>query len=336
MAKPLISLVLPVRNAAQTLSAALASVRAQSEPRFECIVVDDGSDDESAAIVGALAVQDSRFELVRQAPLGIVSALNRALERARGRFVARMDGDDLMHRSRLERQLSALEQAPELAGVGCHVRLFPRRSLSPGLLAYERWLSSIDGPSAIERERYVECPLAHPTFFFRRECMPAYAERGWPEDYDLLLRLLSSGHRLGVVPEVLLLWRDGPARLSRTGAAYRQERFTACKAYYLAHNFLAGQSEYVLWGYGDTGKALCRALADYGKHPSQIVELHPGRVGQRIAGAPVIAPSALKELLSRRLVSIVVSVAGLEARSAIRKELAGFGLVEGSAYVCAA
>src|SRR6185503_6477551 len=114
---------------------------------------------------------------------------------------------------------------------------------------------------------------------------------------DLVLRLLGAGVRLGVVPQPLLFWRDGPLRLSRTGAAYRLDRFTACKAYYLAHNFLAEQRSYVLWGYGDTGRALSRALRELGKDPSHIVELHPGRLGQRIFGASVVPPEALGALL---------------------------------------
>jgi GT2 family glycosyltransferase len=246
-----------------------------------------------------------------------------------------MDADDLMHRTRLARQLEAVERDGSLAGVGCHVRLFPRPRLSAGRLAYERWLCSLATPEDVARDAFVECPLAHPTFFLRREVLSAhgYADRGWPEDYDLVLRVLTAGERLGVVPAPLLLWRDGPARLSRTGAAYRLECFTACKAYYLAHNFLVGQRNYVLWGYGDTGRALSRALRDLGKEPSHIVELHPGRIGQRIFGASVVRPESLREIGAA---PVVVSVAGVEARTLIRAELARMGFVEGESFVCAA
>src|SRR5690606_30413973 len=136
--------------------------------------------------------------------------------------------------------------------------------------------------------------------------------------YDLLLRLLESGQRLGVVPRRLLAWRDGPTRTSRTAAAYAHEAMTRCKAFFLAHRFLAGGERYVLWGYGGTGKALARALGELSKRPSHIVELHPGRIGQRIAGAEVVSPAALERLRPRR---IVVSVAGLEARTQIRAAL---------------
>ena len=90
---------------------------------------------------------------------------------------------------------------------------------------------------------------------------------------------------------------------------------------------------FVLWGYGDTGRVLCRLLAFEGREPTHIVELHPGRVGQVIRGARVIRP---EELASLGGVRVVVSVAGVEARTLIRKSLAAMGHREGESYVFAA
>jgi hypothetical protein len=121
--------------------------------------------------------------------------------------------------------------------------------------------------------------------------------------------------------------------LTHTAAAYRIERFTACKAHFLASGFLAGADDYVLWGYGHTGRALRRALLAHGKQPSHVVELHPGRLGQTIHGAPVIAPDALPALRPRR---IVASVAGTVARTQIRDALHAWGFTELDDFVCAA
>jgi hypothetical protein len=160
-----------------------------------------------------------------------------------------------------------------------------------------------------------------------------YRDRGWPEDYDLVLRLLEDGHRIGVVPQRLLHWRDHSGRLSRTCADYSIAAFVRCKAEFLARRFLASGERYLLWGYGDTGKALAEALARHGKHPAAIIELHPRRLGQLIRGVRVVAPSALPTL--PRL-PLVVSVAGLTARTEIRSALASMGFDEMRDYVCAA
>ena len=96
---------------------------------------------------------------------------------------------------------------------------------------------------------------------------------------------------------------------------------------------LAREKRYWLWGYGGTGRALAKALRAHDRHPDAIVELHPRRIGQRIQGAPVIAP---KDLGAPGALPLIVSVAGADARGLIRAELAKRGFNEGSDFVCAA
>jgi cellulose synthase/poly-beta-1,6-N-acetylglucosamine synthase-like glycosyltransferase len=332
---PRVSVLLPVRDAAATLAASLRSVSRQRLRELECIVVDDGSRDESRAIALAHARGDPRFRVIAQPAHGLVPALSRGLAECRAPLVARHDADDCMHRDRLALQVAALDADPGLAGVGCHVRLFPRGALGPGMRAYEEWLASVRSPGDVRREAFVECPLAHPTFVLRSEALRAYAYRdlGWPEDYDLVLRLLAAGHELGVVARRLVAWRHTPDRLSQRSAVYAPERFTACKAHHLASGLLARAPRYWLWGYGGTGRALARALRAHDRHPDAIVELHPRRIGQRIQGAPVIAP---KDLGAPGTLPLIVSVAGAEARALIRADLARRGFCEGSDFVCAA
>ncbi len=332
---PEISVLLPAYDAARTLAAALRSVQRQTERDWECIVVDDGSVDDTPDIVQAFARADARVRLVQQPHAGIVSALSAGLAVCRAPLVARMDADDLMSRRRLELQRSALSRAPELAAVGCHVRLFPRAHLRAGLLEYERWLRAIRTPDDVLREAFVECPLAHPTLMIRRAVLLelGYRGPGWPEDYDLLLRLLEARHVVGVVSERLLHWRDGASRLSRSSARYAISAFVECKAEFLARGFLAHSEHFLLWGFGDTGKSLANALLRRGKRPAAIIELHPRRLGQMIRGVRVVAPHALPDL--PRL-PLVVSVAGLTPRTEIRTSLSALGFVERRDYVCAA
>jgi len=335
MARPRVSVLLPVFDAASTLATTLRSIQRQSETNWECIVVDDGSTDASSDIARLQSATDPRFRVVRAEHRGLVSALNIGISQCRGRYVARMDADDLMHRSRLARQADALDAAPELAGLGCGVRIFPRASLGAGLRAYERWINGVDSETRLLDEVLVECPIAHPTLMIRREVLRslAYRDCGWPEDYDLVLRALRSGHRLGVVAERLLAWRNLPTRLSRTSDTYAVERFVDCKAAHIAKTLLKDDDQYALWGYGATGRALQRALRAHGKRPAVILELHPGRIGNQIAGAPVVHPDLW---LTARTHRLVVSVAGEKARSQIREALARAELRERIDFVCAA
>jgi glycosyltransferase involved in cell wall biosynthesis len=332
---PRVSVLLPAFNAEATLRAALRSLERQTESGWECWVVDDGSSDATAQIAAEFASRDQRFQLLSIQHSGIVAALNAGLARCRGQCVARMDADDLMQRCRLELQLESLGAAPELAGVGCHVRLFPRAEMTDGLRDYERWLASIRNAHDVAREAFIECPIAHPTLMLRRNLLleHPYRDSSFPEDYDLVLRLLEGGHQLGMVPRRLLHWRDGAARLSRTSPRYSISAFTECKAEYLSRRFLKTTERYVLWGFGDTGKALCEQLARRGKHPSAIVELHPGRLGQLIRGVRVIPPETLPTLPRQPL---IVSVAGLTPRTEIRTALTQMGFTELRDFICAA
>ena len=333
--RPEVSILLPACDAEATLAPCLRSVLRQREPRFECVLVDDGSEDGTRDCARRFGARDPRIRVIATAHHGLVAALNTGLAHCRAPLVARMDADDLMHRDRLAAQLAALRADPCLVAVGCHVRLFPRAGLTEGLRAYERWLNAIDSAERVRAEAFVECPLAHPGLMVRTHVLRAlgYRDAGWPEDYDLVLRLLAAGAAIGVVPRRLVAWRDRPRRLWRTDPRYAVDRFTSCKAAFLAQGFLAHTRTYVLWGYGATARALRSALLVHDKRPSHVVEVHPGRVGNTIHGARVIS---VADLQARPRRPIVASVAGEEARREIRAALGAIGFREMRDYVCAA
>ncbi len=333
--KSKISILMPVYNTAATLPACLRSIQRKTETNWECIIVDDGSTDDTVRCAQAFADDDARFMVIACPHRGIVETLNAGLDHCSGTYIARMDGDDLMHRDRLAAQLNALERHPELSAVGCQVRIFPRSSLKAGRLAYERWLNGMHSAQQVRLDRFVECPIAHPTLMIRSEVMKQfrYQDRGWPEDYDLILRLLTAGHELSVVPRRLLSWRNDPQRLSRTDARYDIRKFVACKAYFIAQDFLADSDQYVLQGFGGTGRTLCKALRALDKFPSLIVDLDPRRIGHIIHGAKVIHADDFGYQHGQK---IIASVAGADNRQYLRDRLSGFGYHEVEEFICAA
>ena len=329
--RPRVSVLIAARDAAETLPATLASVARQSLAEWECVVVDDGSKDPVPRSA------DERVRVIRADGLGPARARNLGLEACAGELVAVLDADDLMRAARLERQVAALEAHPEWDGVGSWVRYFPREAMTDGMRRYEAWLNEPRGPEELRRDAWIEMPVGHPTLMLRRDALWAaggWQERGWPEDWDLVLRLWHEHDaRIGLLPERLVAWRRRAGSLSRSEGAFSLESFQRCRAHHLARHFLTTGDAYVLWGYGSTGRALRRALEPHGKHPSHVVEVHPRRLGNRLRGALAIPPEGLNGLRAER---IVVSVAGAEARARIRARLEEMGFREGSDYVCAA
>lgn len=289
---------------------------AQSLHDIEVIVVDDGSTDGTPGIVGRWADEDERIRAVTQPARGIVAALEHGRAVAGGEYIARMDADDVSEPRRLEAQLDLLRGRPELAGCGCGVRYFPDDLVRDGARRYEEWLNGLVEPTEIGAGIFVECPLPHPTFFMRAAALAAvggYRETAGPEDYELILRMWSRGHRFGKVADVLLHWREGEDRLSRTDPRYAHEAFLSLKVEYLRRTLLVPDDAatpgrtpgvdaepdppgphpselrgVVIWGAGPVGKAVSRALQDAGVAVVAFVELNPRKIGQEIHGAPVL------------------------------------------------
>ena len=331
-----ISVLLPVRDAAPYLPECIASLRAQTLEDFEVLVVDDGSTDQSPKLLSAWAAEDSRVSLVRQARGGIVHALEAGRARARGRYLARMDADDVAEPIRFAEQLALLEGRPDLAGCGAGVRYFPRTEVRGGGRRYEDWINAIRTPDDVERNLFIECPLAHPTFFLRADIVEnvgGYVERGWPEDYDLLFRVWRSGGRLASVDQLLLRWRIGDDRTSVRHESYTPEAFRRCKVHYLLDTLARDREGLVVWGAGPIGKAFAREVQRQGGTVRAFVDLDPRKIGQCVQGAPVILPSGIDAYRD----SFSVAAVGQEgARGRIRAELESAGWKEITDFVAVA
>ncbi|MGB0954075.1 MAG: glycosyltransferase family 2 protein [Planctomycetota bacterium] len=335
-----VSVLVAAHDAATTLGATLKSVAQQELRAWECVVVDDGSTDGTAEVVRSMAASDARFRLIQQPHQGVVAARNAGIQACSSPFVAILDADDCMHPRRLRLQMEAFEARPQLHALGTHVRYTPRESMAAGRRAYEEWLNSHTSPADLWRDRFVEMPLGHPTMTVRASLLRAtpYRDMGWPEDWDLLQRIfqLVGPDAIDVVPEVLHDWALHEDSLSSQSQAYSVEAFTRCRAAFLASDFLGEEESYALMGYGDTGKALRKALSVYGKTCSRIYELHPGRIGQEMDGAEVVSHDRLLDQPHPSKTKLLVSVSGLEARTALRKLLAQVGLRDTEDFICCA
>lgn len=325
MGGPRVSTVLPVYNGAETIARAVMSIQSQGMKDWELIVVDDGSVDESAALVSELAESDGRITLLRRPHRGLVSTLMEGCALARGVFIARMDADDVSHPERFARQLAWFDEHPEGALCGTQVHMAGAR-IGTGRRRYEAWLNGNTTHDAILRECFVECPIAHPTFMMRRQAFEAiggYRVFDGPEDYDLVMRFLHGGFDVGNVASPLLEWHESSRRLSMTSARYSEASFRRFKRDWLNRSRITGGRPLYQWGAGEVGK---RWLREWVPGTVQAVaDIRPSKIGQRIHGCEVIRPEDLPE---PGTCFVVIAVGTPGAREDIRQHAGRLGFEE--------
>jgi glycosyltransferase involved in cell wall biosynthesis len=314
----------------------MASIQAQSFQNIEVIAVDDGSTDATRALLDAWALRDRRVRVVAQPALGIVAALHRALDLARGDIIVRMDADDVAYSNRIQKQVELLDAHPDVGVCGTLVRYFPRNIVQGGAQRYELWINALVEHDDITRDIFVECPIAHPTLAIRRSVLDevgGYVDNGWPEDYDLVLRLWQQGVRMAKVPEVLLRWRERADRSSRIEGRYDDDAFRRCKIHYLKQSVLNGHDGVVVWGAGPVGKAFAAELQAQSVPVRAFIEVDTRKIGQTINSAPVIAPEDVEQYRGSLLLAAVGQFNG---RAEIRTALLEAGWVEGRDFVAVA
>ena len=254
--QPAVSVILPIYNGAAHLAEAIDSVLAQSFGDFELIAIDDGSADGSAAIAREAA--DARVRLVVQQNRGLAATLNRGLELARGRYVARQDHDDIALPGRLARQVAYLDQHPDVAMVGTWAAIL---GASPDQERYHR--HPCDAAS-LRFALLFDNPFVHSSVMARTAVLreaggyttdPA---RQPPEDYELWSRV-ARDHDTANIPEVLQCYREVQGSMSRTG----DDPFSR-------HVVLVSQ-ENIAWALG--GRATPREVSDL----AEVLHGVPGR-----------------------------------------------------------
>lgn len=290
--------MLPAWNAAGTLPHAVESIRAQTFTDWELVLVDDGSTDDTPALIERWSRVEPRLRAVRQPHAGIASALNLGLARARGELIARLDADDVSRADRFEQQVRLLEACPESGVASCLVEFGGDPGSSPGFARHVAWLNSLVTPEAIALGRFIEAPVAHPSVMFRRSlvaCHGGYRDGPFPEDYELWLRWFERGVRFAKVPEPLLVWNDPPGRLSRRDRRYDREAFYAVKAPSLARAVratLGGRALWV-WGAGRVTRRRVERLEAEGVEVCGFIDVDRNKWGRPRHGRVVISPAAL-------------------------------------------
>jgi len=218
--KPVVSVLIPVYNGGEFFRAAVQSVLAQTFRDFECLILDDGSTDESGKIADELARRDQRVRVIHRENRGLVATLNELVDAARGEFVARMDADDLCLPERFARQVDFLAQHPRVVCVGCAYWMIDEADRTIAQIRVP-----VDDATIQQNALRGHAPISHPSAMVRTAALRAvggYRAAFYPaEDLDLWLRLGELG-ALANLGEPLLRYRVRSDSISGQAAQGRQ------------------------------------------------------------------------------------------------------------------
>ena len=221
---PPISVVMPVYNSAGVVGEAVESILHQTLRDFEFIIVDDGSSDATPQILSEYAGRDSRIKLYTQENCGLIATLNRYSRIAVGKYIARMDADDISLPTRLEKQFRFLERHPEIGVLGTWIQDVDEKR-APII----EWPVPAD-PVVVRWFLFFGNCIAHPSVMMRRNLLDRLGyyrpEAIHVEDYDLWIRAAEIT-MLANLPEVLVQYRVSAGSVSNRNELLQEQRASA-------------------------------------------------------------------------------------------------------------
>lgn len=294
-------------------------------------MIDNNSTDKSSAIAKEWVDKDGRFVVTTEEKQGVVFASNKGFEIAKGKYVARMDADDVAYPARLESQIDFLDNNADFGAVAGLVEYISHSEFTDGFKRYINWSNSIVTYQDILKKQFVEMPLVNPTAMWRKNVakkLGMYRTGDFPEDYEMWLRWLSQGIKIAKIPEVVLKWYDSEKRLTRTNPIYSNDSFFNIKTKYLS-NWLKNNNPFhpnvVVWGASKNSRKRAKPLLENGIEISFYIDIKLRANLDREVIQYQNIPSADE-------IFILVYMKQEDARNEIQSFLKSRGFVEGVNY----
>jgi len=303
---------MPVRNAGPYLAECLDSIITQTETLWELWTVDDHSDDNSAEILRAYAIRDTRMHTLVNKGRGIIDALRTAYSQSTGNYITRMDADDVMMPEKLAILLShTYTGAIATGGVEYFRDDVP---LGDGYTRYADWLNALCADNSHWSAIYKECVIPSPAWMMDRETFErvgAFSSKVYPEDYDLAFRCYATGLEVSASTDIIHRWRDHGERASRNDPHYTDNSFLNLKLQHFLRSDYDGEGTLCLVGAGKKGKYCARYLIDAGIEFDWFTD-NPRKLTVPIYGVTLQAESEIPE--GRQC---IIAVAGPEDVAAL-------------------
>ncbi len=294
MKVPIVSVVMSVFNGERFLRDAVKSILEQSFREFEFIVVDDGSNDASGSILDSYATLDSRVVVHHQENKGLIESLNYACKRARGKYIARMDADDIAVRDRFLWQVAFLDAHPEVGVLGGAAEFINADGAPLGELSLPT------DHRKISAALLHDCVILHPSVLVRKDVF--LAAGGYrrvmvdAEDYDLWLRLAEQT-QLANLNDVVLKRRHHPFQVSVT--RLRQQALSAIAAQVAARSRRSGKPDPFLSEERITPSMLVQLGMDEKSQDAMLARVYLGRIrAMERAGSHSMARGLFADLVS--------------------------------------
>lgn len=317
---PRISILIPCKNAGSFLKDCLTSILSQTETNWELIVVNDGSTDESKAILEQFEQADKRILVFDNNGSGIIDALRLAYSKSSGELITRMDADDIMFLNKLEvLKRNLISNGLGHVAIG-QVKYFSDEELKDGYRYYELWLNGLTESGTNYSDIYRECVIPSPCWMVFREDLDrcgAFSSDQYPEDYDLTFRFFGNGLKVIPCSELLHHWRDHSSRSSRNDPNYADNRFLDLKLKWFLKLSHDASRPLVVWGAASKGKMLSKGLLEAGVEFRWMCN-NPNKINKHVYGKLMENVAGINQLENPQ---VIVAVANKDEQAEIRKQL---------------
>jgi len=219
-----VSVILPVYNGSKTVKRAVESILSQTFKDFEFLIINDGSKDDTPEILDSF--DDNRIRILHQKNSGLVFSLNRGVKTSQGRYIARMDADDIALPDRLQKQVDFMEKNPSVAVLGTAVSVVYDNGA-------ERIRRRPPDTASIIKNIVRICPFTHSSVMIRKEIFDKVgmydsskdgSKQLLVEDYDLWVRILVAGYEMANLPDVLMTYYKEPGSILRSRSLSKRVR----------------------------------------------------------------------------------------------------------------